>query len=84
MATLKTTAKAFLISGLLLAGSMSTAARADHNHHSVLPYIAIGVVASLWHHNSHRHHRTIKHRYRYSSGHGHGGHYGHKRHQQTA
>ena len=82
MANLKTGLKVSLISALLLAGSVTTTAWADHDSHSILPYVAIGVFATILHHNSHGHHYTTKRRYRYSTGHGHGGHYGHSGHRK--
>ena len=38
MANFKTGLKVSLISALLLAGSMTTTAQANHGHHSILPF----------------------------------------------
>ncbi len=72
MVNFKTALKVSLVSMLLVAGSMVSTARADHNRHSIFPYVAIGVFASILynHAHSHRYHYKKKHR------HGHSGHYG--------
>jgi len=84
MATFKTGLKISVISALFLAGSITTTARADHNNHSILPYVAIGVFASILHQNahSHRYTRTTR-RYSHSRHHGHNNHYGHGGHNSA-
>lgn len=76
MVILKAGLKVSLVSALLLAGSMASTAQADHNRHSILPYVAIGVFASILHNNAHSH----RHHYKKKRRHGHSGHYGHNSH----
>lgn len=90
MANFKTGLKVSLISTLVLASSITTTARADHDSHSILPYVALGVFATMLHHKSHGYRHTTKRRIRHSSHYGHsnhsghgGGHYGsHGKHRQ--
>ena len=87
MANLKTGFKVSLISALLLAGSVTTTARADHDSHSILPFVALGVFAAMARYNSHSHRYTTTRTYRHSKRYGHsnhGGGYSHnKRHQHS-
>ena len=73
--------KIAILSALFVAGSIIPAAQADHNSQSILPYVALGVFASILHNSSHSQtYRYKKKRYSGHSGYGHGGqggHYGH-------
>ena len=88
MAIFKPVLKVSLISTLLLAASITTTAQANHNSHSVLPYVAIGVFATLLHQNSRRHHHTITRKYSHSTHCGHNGHnsshYQHNQHSHSS
>lgn len=78
MVNLKTGIKVTLISAALIAGSATSTARADHDSHSILPYVAIGIFASILNNHSHSHHyRYKKERIHRHSGHGHGHGHGH-------
>ena len=76
MVYLKTALKVTLVSAMLVAGSITTA-QANHNDHSILPYVALGVFAGILHQNSHSH--TYYH-YKKKRRHGHNSHYGHSSH----
>lgn len=76
MVNLKTGLKVSLVSVLLLVGSMASTARADHNSHSILPYVAIGIFASILNNN----YRSHGYRYKTKRRHGHSGHNGHNSH----
>ena len=80
MTIFKTDLKISLISVLLLSGSIATTAWADHNSHSILPYIAVGVFATILHHNSHSHSYKTKRMHSHSTHYGHSNHYGHSGH----
>ena len=71
--------KVAVISAIFLAGSVIPAARADHNSHSIIPYIAAGIFASILSEQSHSHRYSYKKkRYYGHPKHRHGGHrYGH-------
>ncbi len=73
----KTGIKVSIISALFLAGSATQVAQADHNSHSILPYVAIGVFASMLNNHSHSHRYIYKkkrhHRHRGHAHYGHGG-----------
>ncbi len=71
----KTGLKVSIISILFLAGSVTSTAQADHNSHSILPYVAIGIFASILNNNSHSHRYSYKKkRHHGHSNYGHGGH----------
>ncbi len=74
----KTSLKVSLVSALILTGSLTGTARADHDH-SILPYVVFGVFASMLHHDSHGsynyRYKTKRRHIRHGHGHGHGGHY---------
>ena len=75
MVNSKTGIKAAIISAIFLAGSTIPAAQADHDSHSILPYIAVGIFASILNDNSHSH----RYSYKRKSHHGHSKH-GHSKH----
>ena len=81
MVSSKTGLKVSIISILFLAGSVTSTAQADHNSHSILPYVAIGIFASILNNNSHSHRYSYKKKRHYGnsgynghSNYGHGGH----------
>lgn len=76
MTIFKTGLKVSLISALVLVSSITTTARADHDSHSILPYVALGVFATMLHQNSHSYRYTTKRRIRHSSHNGHSNHFG--------
>ncbi|MCP4431674.1 MAG: hypothetical protein GY806_11900 [Gammaproteobacteria bacterium] len=80
MVNSKTGIKVSIISALFLVGSAIPAAQADHNSHSILPYIAVGIFASILNNHSHSHRYSYKrkrhHRHSGHSNYGHGGHSG--------
>lgn len=83
MVNLKTGLKVSLISALFLAGSMTSSAQADHESHSILPYVAIGVFASMLHNSSPSYsYRYKKKRYGHSGHNGHGRRHGHGQYSQ--
>lgn len=77
MVNFKTGIKVSIISAALIAGSVTPTVQADHNSHSILPYVAIGIFASILNDRSHSHRYRYKKKRRnghYGYGHG-GGHY---------
>lgn len=71
----KTGLKVAVIAAIFLAGSAIPVAQADHNSHSILPYIAAGIFVSMLNEHSHSHRYTYKKkRYYGHSKHRHGGH----------
>jgi hypothetical protein len=75
MVNSRTGFKVAIISAIFLAGSAIPAAQADHNSHSILPYIAVGIFASMLNEHSHSHRYTYKKKRHYGhSNHRHGGH----------
>lgn len=81
MLNLKAGIKVSLLSALILVGSVATTARADHEDHSILPYLAAGVIASVLLNNTQTYRYEKKRYYGYSN---HGGYQGsykkHRRH----
>jgi len=77
MAIFKTGLKISLISSLLLVGSITTTARADHDSHSILPFVAMGVFAAILNQNSHSRRYTTTRRYSYSTRYGQNDYKGH-------
>ena len=89
MIDLKASLKVSLLSALILAGSVATTAQADHEHSSILPYVAAGVFATLLYKKTHTY-RYEKKRYYGHNNHGHnnhGGYHGshnkHRRHNHS-
>ncbi len=73
MINLRASLKVSLLSALILAGSFATTAQADHEHSSILPYVAAGVFASLLFNNTHTYRYEKK---RYNGYNNHGGSHG--------
>ncbi len=74
MVNLKTGIKVSIVSAALIAASVTPTVQADHNSHSILPYVAIGIFASILNNQSHSHrYRYKRKRHHGHSGHGHGG-----------
>lgn len=83
MLNLKTGIKASLLSALIFVGSVATTAQADHDHSSVLPYVAAGVFATMLYRNNHTHTYRYEKKH-YHGHHKHGGHYGsHRRYRHN-
>lgn len=75
MVNSKTGFKVAIISAIFLAGSTIPAAQADHDSHSILPYIAVGIFASILNDQSHSHRYSYRKKRHYGySKHRHGGH----------
>ncbi|MDH5353051.1 MAG: hypothetical protein OEY09_01300 [Gammaproteobacteria bacterium] len=67
MLNLKTGIKVSLLSALILAGSIATTARADHEGQSILPYLAAGVIASVLLNNTQTYRYEKKRYYGYNN-----------------
>lgn len=84
MINLKASLKVSLLSAFILAGSVATTAQADHEHSSILPYVAAGVFASLLYNNTHTYRYEKKRYYGYNDQGGYQGSYKkHRRHDHN-
>ena len=84
MINLKTSLKVSLLSALILASSVATTAQADHEHSSILPYVAAGIFASLLYNNTHTYRYEKKRYYGYNNhGSSHGSYKKHRRHNHS-
>jgi len=69
MQKLKSGLKVSLLSALILAGSLSTPVRADHERDSIVPLLAAGVFASLLFKHSYDYEYRYEKKYRHNRKH---------------